>query len=697
MFSNGESNARGVAILFRKDLNCKILSTKSDSEGRLLIAEVKIAENIFTICNVYGPNIDSSQFFIKLSKLLEDMPENKVLMGDFNVALDEKLDRYNSTRNSRCVIPPSKPKAREAILDIMNEFVLTDVWRVRNESKRYYSWCKRCPGLIASRIDYSLISQNLSNVATNVTYIPAINTDHTAVFLVIDFIQNERGKSYWKLNTTLLANIDFTTKVNTLIETYQNMNCHPFTAWEELKKQVQKCAQKISRNVTSERKLIISQLLEKIDDMQQRLPLPEHEDQLLVRTQLDLNQKVNENTKGMIFRSKVKWIEFGEKSSRYFFNLEKSKYNAKVCNALFNSDGELTTCENEIRMIQFDHYSTLYQKSDANFNMVNNSGVKVSDVEYRKQGQPLHSTELFMAIKNMKNGKTPGDDGLPIEFYKVFGNKLAPLLTKVYTTAFEEHRMPNSSMNGILNLIPKASKDTRYIQNLRPITLLNCDYKIIEKILSNRMETAMHDIIHNDQKGFLRGRCISVNIRKILDIIQYVNDTDHEAFILSLDFKSCFDLISFEAIKCALKYFGFADWIVKWTDILYTDYTIQVQNNGNFTDKIFIERSVHQGGVNSVYLFLCVAEILAINLRQNKHIHGVVIDGLENLLNQFADDMDVSSMYTQESLDNVLDTIDSFHHSTGFTLNYDKTKLYRVGSLETCISQVSHTKSDCVD
>ena len=83
-----------------------------------------------------------------------------------------------------------------------------------------------------------------------------------------------------------------------------------------------------------------------------------------------------------------------------------------------------------------------------------------------------------------------------------------------------------SSAEGIINLIPKKEKDSRYLKNLRPITLLNSDYKVIEKALANRMVPEMEKIIHPDQKGFLPNRRISINIRKAFDILKNVENTE---------------------------------------------------------------------------------------------------------------------------------------------------------------------------
>ena len=99
-----------------------------------------------TICNIYGPNIDKPAFFSNIEEKLSELSEKRILIGDFNVALDEKLDRYNSTRNDKSKGIPNKKNARRVLNSIIKNYQLTDIWRDRNENKLYYSWSKRCPG-----------------------------------------------------------------------------------------------------------------------------------------------------------------------------------------------------------------------------------------------------------------------------------------------------------------------------------------------------------------------------------------------------------------------------------------------------------------------------------------------------------------------------------------------------------------------
>ena len=273
----------------------------------------------------------------------------------------------------------------------------------------------------------------------------------------------------------------------------------------------------------------------------------------------------------------------------------------------------------------------------------------------------------------MKNNKIPGEDGIPVDFYKVFWKELKEVFYDMVIESFESNQLHPSARKGILNLIPKSGKDTRYIKNLRPITLLNTDYKIIEKSIANKMTPALEQIIHTDQRGFMKNRRISVNIRKMLDIMSQAEKEDLETVVLSLDFVKCFDKCSFSILHSSLEFFGFGQKVKEWTKILYKDFTVKIQNNGNFSKPIDINKGVHQGGCCSALYFLVIAE--------NNCIEGITLKEIRNLLNQFADDMDIFSKCTERSIKAIYKELEFFRQQSGFTVSYEKTTLYRIGSL----------------
>ena len=92
-----------------------------------------------------------------------------------------------------------------------------------------------------------------------------------------------------------------------------------------------------------------------------------------------------------------------------------------------------------------------------------------------------------------------------------------------------------------------------------------------------------------------------------------------------------------------------------------------------------VQRSVHQGGCASVQIFLLCAEVIALELRQCEAIKGIPVEEIIHLLNQYADDMNVASLYNQESLNAIFSKLELFRQNSGFSINYDKTAIYRMG------------------
>ena len=311
--------------------------------------------------------------------------------------------------------------------------------------------------------------------------------------------------------------------------------------------------------------------------------------------------------------------------------MERAKYNAKVCKTLILNETEITD-ENKILSHQADYYSELYRSNpDIHFNLENIEEITIPPNTC--SDSPFSLTEITMALKALNNNKMPGLDGISADYYKMFWKHLSEAFVQMVDKTFDNYHMDNTMKQGVLNLIPKQGKDARYLKNLRPITVLNTDYKIVEKCISNRLKPCLDSIINCDQAGFMSNRRISANIRKLQDIMYLAKEEDEEYIILSCDFVKCFDRCEFACVKGSLKYFNFPQTLIDWVDILYNDFTVKVQNNGYFSDPIQVTRSIHQGGCCSAELFIICAELLAIMLRRSNVIEGVNLNHILYLLN----------------------------------------------------------------
>ena len=140
--------------------------------------------------------------------------------------------------------------------------------------------------------------------------------------------------------------------------------------------------------------------------------------------------------------------------------------------------------------------------------------------------------------------------------------------------------MSISQRRGIISLIPKKGKDKTILENLRPISLLNVDYKVLTKVIVNRIGKILPILINPDQTGYVKSHYIGENVRLINDVI---NDTDRlnkKGIAIFLDFKKAFDSIEWNYLSEMLRLFNFGLDILNWIKVFYSNVTSCVLNNG---------------------------------------------------------------------------------------------------------------------
>ena len=159
LFSHGKTNSCGTVLLLRKDLDVNYRNAILHEQGCYIICELQIGNRTFTICNVYGPNIDDPAFFKELKIKVNSIYNTEILIiWDFNLVMDPAIDRSDHMRYS--------PKSFAEWSQTMNELELFDIWRIQHPEERTFSWMweKRDERLSASRIDYALVTQGLAKL-----------------------------------------------------------------------------------------------------------------------------------------------------------------------------------------------------------------------------------------------------------------------------------------------------------------------------------------------------------------------------------------------------------------------------------------------------------------------------------------------------------------------------------------------------
>ena len=682
-FSNFSSRARGVMTLFGKGI--EVLCHKNDSQGRLDINEIKIEDEVYTLINVYAPNEDNERitFFEALSTNIASNLSNAnlIMAGDFNVALTADDRKSNVS-----VVQPSANTLKRLI----EEHNLIDIWREKHPNLKQYTWCRQSSNVM-SRLDYFLISKSLTMLCKSTKIKESVHTDHKLIYLELLKSRNhERGPGFWKLNSSLLKDQEYINQISELIiakkQEYNDIDDKRII-WDLLKFDIQTKTISISKQKSREKRKLEKEMTENCERLYNKMcndNLTESEQEEYLKCKDILEDIYKYKEQGAYIRSRADFIEKNERSNKYFFNKEKNTFEKKTVDSLkindniVNNPKEILT---QLKKFYFELYATknpdlMCDEFNSLLNVNNFSRLTVEDRD--SCDGYVSVNECHIALNRMKNGKSPGCDGLTVEFYKTFWPVLGEIITEVFNYSVNKGELSESQKRGVITLLQKKGKDPLLIKNWRPVSLTNVDYKILTKSLAIRIEKVLPKLINENQSGFVKGRLITENIRLIDDIIETLKRRRETGLILLLDFEKAFDSVEWIYMHKILEKFNFGESFRKWVEICYTNISSTVINNGFTSGWFEIKRGVRQGCPLSTSLFILCIELLAHLIRNNDNIKGLDFGNQCHKISLFADDA-TCLLKDSNSVINVFAVTEIFSKYSGLRLNVSKSLLVYIG------------------
>ncbi|XP_048498315.1 uncharacterized protein LOC104897505 [Beta vulgaris subsp. vulgaris] len=389
--------------------------------------------------------------------------------------------------------------------------------------------------------------------------------------------------------------------------------------------------------------------------------------------------------------SRQDWIASGDKNTSFFHQKAKQREQRNRVQCIKNEAGTIFEDEDEIADCFADYFDNLFRsnlggETDPVVNLVENM---VSDDMAAMLAAPFRRDEVLFALSQMHPNKAPGPDGMNALFYQSFWNIIGEdVIDKVllFLNNIDDIGAVNHTH---LVLIPKKQHCESPV-DFRPISLCNVLYKLVSKVLANRMKNVLPDVIHESQSSFVPGRLITDNVLVAYECFHFLRKkkTGKKGFLgLKLDMSKAYDRVEWRFLEKMMLKLGFPRGYVQLVMKCVSSATFSVLVNGQPSRRFTPSRGLRQGDPLSPFLFVLCAEGLSTLLRdakKKKLIHGVKIGRRVSPISHlfFADDSLLFIRATEEEVDNVLDVLSIYEAASGQKLNMEKSEMSYSRNLE---------------
>jgi len=533
-----------------------------------------------------------------------------------------------------------------------------------------------------------------------------IKTDHAAVIARFEHEQNIIHKSsHVKLDNDILKDSDKLHELREYVRSQlndpQTENFNPHVKLEFAKmtirtkaldimarcrKQTNEALNELNRDIVINTKLLSSE-----NDMQLKNVLVRDLERLKVQKDTILDAQGEKLAK----LARTKWYNEGEKSNKYFLNMLKRQKDRSEMNCLLINGVE---CRDETIIKEYvkEFYQQLYNHGrgthiDSSFF---DQMFTVDNELNHHIATDITLPELWQTLKSLK-ATTPGPDGISNTFIKKLFDIIGPLIIEAWKYSLQRDELMGSHKNSFLRLIPKPGKDTRELKNWRPITLSNCDHKLITKTYNTRLLNIIKDYITPTQTAYIKGRNIADNLR-LLNALTKNSAINQEVNVsaIALDAQKAFDSVNHEYLTKILEKIGLTNFVPIFK-LLYKDLVNDILINGKGGTKFKICNGVKQGDALSCSLFILAIEPVIRNMQVNEEITQINCNRLNFTWPKvlaYADDITVLTKNSHRSIQAIFNEYERLSNASGLYLNADKTELFNITSPGTFAMQQHHVR-----
>ena len=636
----------GTALVWKKNLQVKDVFS-------VVLCRAQVAVlGPYMLLNVYAPSgsekrHERAEFFGQdIFRALRLNPNALwVIGGDFNCVL-KAMDVEGGMG--------FKQKFSHELKDLVRSCDLVDVFRQEFPRQEEFSFFRA--GKAPSRLDRFYVSRKLASELVAGSCHVASLSDHCGikfgVKMLVDLMSlpKTQRKTYWKLNTSILNDEEFLPHFASFwrrISVSQNSFSDVAEWWDKLAKPEIRdfCIgfsvnRKFKRDHT--KRFLLSYL---------KLALVKKNWGEVARVKEELDTMLKADAMGVVVRSRFSQNSEDEKAS-LFHAAREAKNDKNNINSL-KIEGVNVNDQGKIEEEVLKFFGALFN-GHHDVNLVdtgepfipNNRYLgefldglgKLSDYDRDKLHVDICTEELAEVIEKCDNNKSPGLDGIPYEFYKTVWPVIGEVFQEVLQCQLDRIRIIDSDTIGATRLASKVSGIPQ-VDELRPITLLNTDYKILTKIFVMRMLPILIYIIRSGQLCTVGNKNILFGVNNILSSLLYIKQQKLGACLISLDFFKAFDRVMVDFLILVMRKMNFSEKFCKWVKMLHvgakTKFILKF-----LTEAISVSFSIRQGDPLAMILYIIYIEPLLLYLE--RFAVGLKIAGnIPQCIEAYCDDVNI--------------------------------------------------------
>eukprot|EP00253_Pinus_taeda_P001787 PITA_01787 len=630
-----------------------------------------------SLFNIYAPVLPSEKNLCwdSISSYLSlNNPDNIIIAGDMNVTL-----AANEKRGGSQVRDP----AREWVEDLILGWDLEDI----KPSSGKFTWSNKRvgPNHIAARLDRFLVQTSFltCGLTASSKIFPNSTSDHKPIILELSTEEN-LGPIPFRFSSLWLQHEGFQEMVSEVWK--RPVQGSPFYVWEEKLRRLKRRLKDWARTLKSPS----SNIKEAMDNLAIHQMSMENTEvtQDLLQREIDLQKEFHKASRveEEFWRQKSRalWLQAGDKNTSFFHKHAEARKQFKSVKEIHHQ-GVVVKDFEEIKRAAHSYFKDLYSAPDEPpldpqiypMNLIPNC---VQDPTNAMLMAPISMKDLRSALDSMEPDKAPGPDGFPVRFYlscwDIINSDLLRMVKKSQSCA----KIGGGINSAFLALIPKE-KGAANFSRFRPISLCNSSYKLITKIIAQRLKKILPAIIPENQGGFIKGRKILDNIVLVQEAVHSSYHRKEKGMVIKLDLANAFDRVKHEFLFMVMDKMGFSPAIINWIKACIASPWIAPLVNGRPSNFFQASRGLRQGCPLSPLLYAIQASVLSFQLDHN--LQSQILPGLRMVhqvkdINhaQFADDTLLLGGASINSAKSFKKELDSYREVSGSKINYAKSTVY---------------------